>query len=135
MELVIRVDLDKAQQSLPELFRLIGDCRPGNEGTGGTAGVIKNDLSHVIGEWDIEETDQAPNPLETSYRRAAVARYARPEQIEVDRFATVSLTDDGAFVQGWLHVPQADVAGLDPSVSRKPPVSVMPVRNITRNAG
>jgi len=141
MQLVIRVDLDKAKQSLPEIFRLIGDRRwvdeANAEAATGAAGVIKDSRSHAIGEWNIEEAENPPHPLESSYRAAATARYFRSRQIEVDRFATVSLTDDGAYVQGWLYVPQSDVesSGQEPSFSRKPPRSVFPIRSAEATAG
>ncbi|HWE84140.1 MAG TPA: hypothetical protein VG267_04305 [Terracidiphilus sp.] len=141
MQLVIRVELDKARQSLPEVFRLIGDCRRSDEieeeATAGAAGLIKDDGSHVIGEWDIEEPEEPSHTLESSYRAVAAAKYVQPKQIEIDRFATVSLTDDGAYVQGWLFVPQADVATAseEPAVSRKPPQSVVPMRNRGAQAG
>lgn len=141
MQLVIRVDLDKARQSLPEVFRLIGDCRRSDEieeeAAAGAAGLIKDAGSHVIGEWDIEEPEELSRTLESSYRAVAAARYVQPKQIEVDRFATVSLTDDGAYVQGWLYVPQADIFSTSeaPAISRKPPQSVIPIRNRGKQAG
>lgn len=139
MQLVIRVDLDKAKQSLPEVFRLIGDCRQSDaieeEATAGAAGLIEDAGAHVIGEWDIEE-EERPKALESSYRAVAAARYVRPKEIEIDRFATVSLTDDGAYVQGWLYVPQADLVSDDgkPAVFRKPPQSVVPIGNARKQA-
>lgn len=141
MQLVIRVDLEKTKQSLPEIFRLIGDCcgpdaiESGT--TAGDAGLIRDASASVIGEWDVEEPKERPSALESSYRTLAAAKYARPQQVEVDRFATVSLTEDGAYVQGWLYVPKADVApaGEEPAVSRKPPQTVVPIRNGERRAG
>jgi hypothetical protein len=134
MELVIRVDLDKAQQLLPEIFKLIGDCRSTDEvkeeATAGAIKLAKSNGSLVVGHWEVEEAEERPSPLDSSYRAAATARYLQPNQIEVDRFATVSLTDDGAYVQGWLHVPRTDVmSDSDSAISRKPPQSVSPARN------
>src|ERR1700676_4977486 len=116
MQLVIRVDLDKARQPLPEIFRLIGS-RASTEETMedpviDAAGRIEDNRSRVIGEWQIEENSEEqerPHPLEPAYRALATARYALPRQIEVDRFATVSMADDGAYVQGWMFVSLTDV--------------------------
>jgi len=141
MQLVIRVDLDKARQSLPEIFRLIGDCCPPDaieeQAAADSAGLIQDASSRVIGEWDIEEPEEHTNALESSYRAVAAARYAQPKQVEIDRFATVSLTDEGAYVQGWLYVSQSDIANAneEPAVSRKPPQSVVPIRNAEKRAG
>ena len=139
MQLVIRVDLDKAKQPLPEIFRLIGACcrldQIEEAATAGAAGVIQDAASRVIGEWDVEAAEESPNALESSYRAEAVSRYVRPKQIEVDRFAAVSLTDDGAYVQGWLYVPRAEVVpGEELAVSRKPPQSVVPITNARKQA-
>ena len=142
MHLVIRVDLDKSKQPLSEIFRLIGDCNcvdEGEEAIAGTGAPIKDDRSQAIGEWEIEEAEELKHPRgsESSYRAAAIERYARPRQIEVDRFATVSLTDDGAYVQGWLYVPRSDVesTGQETAASRKPPQSIFPIENADRKAG
>jgi hypothetical protein len=141
MQLVIRVDLDKADRPLPEIFKLIGDCgatAEAEEGaTAGSAMPIRDHRSVVIGEWDLEEAEDGRHPLESPYRAAATARYGQPGQIEVDRFATVSLTDDGAYVQGWLFVPQSDVAAetQESASMRKPPQSVYPGNNAGIKAG
>lgn len=140
MQLVIRVDLEKSKQSLPEIFQLIGSCGcaedTAEEATGGS---IKDARSQVIGEWEIEEVEdlRRPSGAESSYRAAAAARYAQPRQIEVDRFATVSLTQDGAYVQGWLYVPRTDIVsdGQESAVLRKPPQSVLPIEKSDRKAG
>lgn len=141
MQLVIRVDLDKATQSLAEVFRLIGDCRwtdeAKEEATAEAAGPIRDDRAHIIGEWEIEAAEEPPHPLEPSYRTVATARYARPRQIEVDRFAAVSLTNDGAYVQGWLYVPRTDVVASDHEfkIPSKPPQSVFPTRSAGAKTG
>jgi hypothetical protein len=140
MHLVIKVDLDKTKQSLPEIFGLIANCGCADateEATAGIGAPIKDDRSQVIGEWEIEDSDEPKRTLgpESSYRAAAMARYARTRQIEVDRFATVSLTDDGAYVQGWLFVPREDVASSGQEISRKPPQSVTPIDNSDRKTG
>jgi hypothetical protein len=134
MELVIRVDLEKAQQSLQEIFKLIGDCRftdeVTEEETAGTVKLVRNGKALVVGRWEMEEAEERAHPLDSSYRAAANARYAHPNHIEVDRFATVSMADDGAYVQGWLHVPRADVADNSDGVAlRKPPQPVHPLRS------
>lgn len=143
MELVIRVDLDKAKQSLADVFNLIGNCRWTDEvqqdATAGAVVLNSDSGGLVVGEWNIEEAEGRPDPVESSYRAVASARYARPKQIEVDRFATVSLAGDGAYVQAWLYVPRADVAclGREPSMasSPKPPQSVIPMRKSATSAG
>jgi len=136
MHLVIRVDLDKAKQPLPEIFRLIGSRAYAEETVRGpgidSAGQIEDNRSHVIGEWEIEEADREDrqHPLEPAFRAAATERYASPGQIEVDRFATVSMADDGAYVQGWLFVPQTAVKDSDETAPpKKAPQSVFPIRN------
>jgi hypothetical protein len=133
MQLVIKVDLDKARLSLPEIFKLVGDCREQDEAMEepalGAEGVIRDNRSHTIGEWAIEEEEQDhPNPLESPYRAAAIARYVRPGQIEVDRFASVSPAENGAYVQGWLFVPQAAINSVTTEAMppRKPPQSISP---------
>jgi hypothetical protein len=135
MELVIRVDLDKAKQPLPEIFRLIASRLRMEQGLEdpivGSTGRIEDYKSHIIGEWEIEETSEAksrPHSLESAYRAAAVARYVVPGQIEVDRFATVSMSDDGAYIQGWLFVPRAEVLSSDIEATppAKPPQSAHP---------
>ncbi|UWZ83088.1 hypothetical protein [Occallatibacter riparius] len=138
MQLVIKVDLDKTQLSLPEIFKLIGDCAAREEVREepqfGGEGLIRDSRSHAIGEWAIEDEEtERPNPLESPYRAAAIARYVRPGQIEVDRFASVSTADNGAFVQGWLFVPQSEIgsSGADALPPRKPPQSI----NSTPTAG
>lgn len=142
MQLVIRVDLDKTKQRLPEIFRLLGNCGADEASEGASAGAgasIKDDRSQVIGEWEIEESEESRHAIasESSYRAAAAARYARPGQIEVDRFATVSSTGDGAYVQGWLFVPRTDIASgaQQPEIARKPPKSVLPIENTDRKTG
>ena len=133
MQLVIRVDLDKAEQSLADVFKSIGDCRWTDEvqqgSTDGAVVLNKDDRPSIIGEWSLEETEATRHPLDSLFRAAATERYARPRQIEVDRFATVSLTDDGAYVEGWLYVPRAEVVSTaeESSVLKKPPLSVVPV--------
>jgi hypothetical protein len=139
MELVIRVDLEKAQQTLPEIFKLIGDCRftdeVRDEETAGAVKLLKNGKSLAVGRWELEEAEENATPLDSSYREAAVARYAQPDQIEVDRFATVSLVDDGAYVQGWLHVPRAEMANGGPAfMAKKPPQPAHPMRNSNTRA-
>ncbi len=131
MQLVIKVDLDKTQLSLPEIFKLVSDCAAREEVREepqfGGGGLIRDSRSRAIGEWAIEdEESDLPNPLESPYRAAAVARYSRPGQIEVDRFALVSAADNGAFVQGWLFVPQSEIgaSGADALPPRKPPQSI-----------
>ena len=137
MQLVIRVDLDKTNQPLPEVFKLIANCASTDEAEAGIATPIRDNRSTVIGEWDIEETENVRHPLESRYRAAAVARYARAGQIEIDRFATVSQAADGAYVQGWLFVPSSDVSTTthDSAIPRKPPQSISSARNENRNAG
>ena len=127
MQLVIKVDLDKAKQPLAEIFKLIGEC----DGTHAveheaTEGAVM--LHHdAIGTWSIDEAAAGPHPMESAFRAAASARYSRPGEIEVDRFASVSLTQDGAYVQGWLFVPREEAAagGEQSAAPRKPPQSVM----------
>ena len=139
MELVIRVDLDKTQQSLPEIFKMIGDCRHSDEaGEDATSGALRlaGNNGSVIGHWEIEEADERPDQLDSAYRAAATARYFHPHRIEIDRFATVSPTDNGAYVQGWLYVPRADVAAqAEVDVSRKLPKSVSALRDRSLQAG
>jgi hypothetical protein len=144
MELVIRVDLDKAKQPLPEIFRLIGSRlrmeQALEDPMPGLTGRIEDNISHVIGEWEIEEaaeTKGRPHSLEPAYRAAAVARYVVPRQIEVDRFATVSMANEGAYIQGWLFVPQAEVlhCGEEATPPAKPPQSVLPIRREETKAG
>ena len=149
MQLVIKVDLDKTKLSLPEIFKLLANSsepsiEPSNE-TGiepslehaevreeaavATEGVIRDDRSRAIGEWAIEDDEQDRlNPLESPYRAAAIARYVRPGQIEVDRFASVSAAENGAYVQGWLFVPQAAINSVTTEAMppRKPPQSISP---------
>jgi hypothetical protein len=142
MQLVIRVDLEKAKQPLPEIFRLIGSHARTEEAmeTSMTdaAGRIQDNRSRVIGEWEVEENSEEenrPHPLAPAYRSAATARYALPGQIEVDRFATVSMADDGAYVQGWLFVPQTEVESRDETLPpAKPPQSVLSVRTADSKA-
>lgn len=138
MELVVKVDLDKAKQPLAEIFRLIGNCRwaeeAGREATADSGGLIKDDRSNLIGKWEIEETEGRAHPLESAYRAAAMMRYVQPRQIEVDRFAAVSQADDGAYVQGWLFVPQSDVEAGD-TLGRKPPQSESSASNRGIKAG
>jgi hypothetical protein len=136
MQLVIRVDLDKTNQPLPEIFRLIGSRAHTQETSDvpgvDSAGRIEDNRSRVIGEWEIEETgrEERQHPLEPAFRAAATERYASPGQIEVDRFATVSMADDGAYVQGWLFVPQTAVKGeVESSPPKKVPQSVFPIRS------
>jgi hypothetical protein len=140
MELVIRVDLEKAELPLAEIFKLIGDCRFTEEvqddETAGTVKLVRNGKPVLVGRWEVEEAEERATPLDSSYRAAAAARYAQPDQIEVDRFATVSAADDGAYVQGWLHVPRADVVnGSETVFSKKPPQPVHPMRNLNARAG
>ncbi len=142
MQLVIRVDLDKAKQPLKEIFRLIGTrtwtedaMNPLND----AAGCIEDNRSRAIGEWEIEENFEAENrthPLDHAYRSAATARYASSKQIEVDRFATVSVANDGAYVQGWLFVPRTEVESRNEAAPpAKPPQSVFPFRGSGVKAG
>jgi hypothetical protein len=142
MQLVIRVDLDKAKRSLPDIFGLIGNCRfqdeVREEAALGAAASILDDRSHAIGEWEIEDDEKdAPQPLDPLYRSTAIAKYARPGQIEVDRFAPVSAAEDGAYVQGWLFVPETEIAGPVAGAipPRKPPQSVSSTHNADRRAG
>lgn len=129
MQLVIKVDLDKARQSLAEVFRLIGNTRWAEDAAKGptadAGGLIKDERSNAIGKWEVEETEGRAHPLESAYRAAAMMKYVQPKQIEVDRFAAVSQADGGAYVQGWLFVPRADVeaAAPEPTMGRKPPQS------------
>jgi hypothetical protein len=144
MELLIRVDLDKAKQPLPEIFRLIASRLRMElaleDPMVGATGRIEDNKSHVIGEWEIEETSETkdgPQSQETSYRAAAIARYVVPRQIEVDRFATVSMSNDGAYVQGWLFVPRNDVLSgeIEATPPAKPPQSAFPFRREETKAG
>jgi len=136
VQLVIRVDLDKASQPLPEIFKLIGGHALAEEAKEdqvvNSAGRIEDNRSRVIGEWEVEETDSEvrQHALEPAFRAAATARYASAGQIEVDRFATVSMADDGAYVQGWLFVPQAAVKDpVEATSLKKAPQSVFPIRS------
>lgn len=141
MELVIRVDMEKAQLTLPEIFKLIGDCRfteeVKDEEAAGAVKLMSNGKPVVVGKWEVDEPEEDAAPadlssLEPAYRAVAAARYAHPHAIEVDRFATVSAADDGAYVQGWLHVPRAEVVNTtDTAFAKKPPVSVHPLRKST----
>jgi hypothetical protein len=143
MQLVIRVDLDKAKQPLTEIFRLIGSHALAEDAMEDpvldAAGRIEDKRSRVIGEWEIEENSEQegrPHPLEPAYRAAARARYGSPRKIEVDRFATVSQADGGAYVQGWLFVPQTAVVSRDETAPpAKPPQSVFPIRSAGTKAG
>lgn len=143
MQLVIKVDLDKADLPLAEIFGMVGNCRwtdeVKEEAVAGAVVLNKDNRSLAVGEWSIEEAEARPDPLESSYRAMAIARYARPGQIEVDRFATVSRTDDGAYVQGWLHVPRTAVAspGQQTTItsSPKPPQSIFPIDKADRKVG
>ena len=144
MELVIRVDLDKAKQPLPEIFRLIASRLRMEQALEdpmvGSSGRIEDDRSHVIGEWEIEETSETrdrPLSLEPAYRAAAIARYAVPRQIEVDRFATVSMSNDGAYIQGWLFVPRTEVllGDVEAAPPAKPPQSAFSFRREETKAG
>jgi hypothetical protein len=139
MELVIRVDLEKAPQPLAEIFKLIGDCRfteeVKDEETSGAVTLVRNGKPVVVGRWEVEEAEDAADPQEVAYRAAAAARYAQPPRIEVDRFAKVSAADDGAYVQGWLHVPRADVVnGHEGVLGKKPPQSVVTMRKADAKA-
>jgi hypothetical protein len=142
MQLVIRVDLDKAKKPLPEVFGLIGNCRWQEEvreesGVGDSA-PIQDDRSQRIGDWEIEGEEEAgPQPLDSRYRSAAMNMYARPGQIEVDRFAPVSAAADGAYVQGWLFVPESELGSTsaDAIPPRKPPQSISSMRESERKAG
>jgi hypothetical protein len=144
MELVIRVDLDKAKQPLPEVFRLIASRlrmeQAMEEAVVGSTGRIEDDRSHVIGEWEVEETSETKDrshSLEPAYRAAAIARYVVPRQIEVDRFATVSMSNDGAYIQGWLFVPRTEVlfGEVEATPPAKPPRSAFPIRREETRAG
>jgi hypothetical protein len=142
MQLVIKVDLDKAKLSLPEIFKLLGDCAEREEVREepqfGGEGLIRDSRSHAIGEWAVEDQESdLPNPLESPYRAAAIARYARTGQIEVDRFASVSTADNGAFVQGWLFVPHAALNSVTTEAMppRKPPQSIAPAPRDSRRIG
>ena len=142
MQLVIKVDLDKTHLSLPEIFKLVGDCAAREEVREepqfGGEGMIRDSHSHAIGEWAIEdEESELPNSFESPYRAAAIARYVRPGQIEVDRFASVSTADNGAFVQGWLFVPQSEIApgSTDALPPRKPPQSINSASSHARRTG
>jgi hypothetical protein len=144
MELVIRVDLDKAKQPLPEIFRLIASHlrmeQALEDPTVGSAGRIEDNRSHVIGEWEIEDTSEIKgrsHSLEPAYRAAAIARYVEPGQIEVDRFATVSMSNDGAYIQGWLFVPRAEIlfGEIEAAPPAKPPQSTIPFRREETKAG
>jgi hypothetical protein len=142
MQLVIKVDLDKTQLSLPEIFKLVGECAAREEVREepqfGGEGLIRDSRSHAIGEWAIEDEEiERPNPLESPYRAAAIARYVRPGQIEVDRFASVSAADNGAFVQGWLFVPHAALNSVttESMPPRKPPQSASPAPQEGRRIG
>lgn len=141
MQLIIKVDLDTAKQSLSEIFRLIGNCRWADEGNGqvelGAMGPVRDDRSNVIGEWIVDEADECPHAVESAYREAAIAKYVRPGQIEIDRFAPVSVAKDGAYVQGWLFVPQtrAQLSNAVSAPPAKPPQSVSPIHPMERKAG
>jgi hypothetical protein len=142
MQLVIKVDLDKAKLALPEIFKLVGDCRWRHEVREepmlGAEGAIHDEQSRAIGEWAIEDVEKdRPHPLETPYRAAAIAKYSRPGQIEVDRFASVSAAENGAYVQGWLFIPQTEI-GSSASESvppRKPPQSIPSGSDANRKLG
>lgn len=141
MQLVIRVDLDKTERSLPEVFGLIGNCQGHEEvreeaELGATAPI--QDGSQRIGEWEIEEEEKGgPRPLDSRYRSAAMSKYVRPGEIEVDRFAPVSAAEDGAYVQAWLFVPESEVGSptVDAIPARKPPQSISSMRDSERKAG
>lgn len=144
MELVIRVDLNKAKQPLPEIFRLIAARlrmeQAIEDPKASTSGRIEDNRSHVIGEWEIEdssETKDPPHSLEPAFRAAAIARYVVPRQIEVDRFATVSMSNDGAYIQGWLFVPRSEVllGDIEAAPPAKPPQSAIPFRREETRAG
>jgi hypothetical protein len=142
MQLVIKVDLDKAKLSLPEIFKLVGDCRWRHEVREepllGAEGPVHDEQSRAIGEWEIEDVEKdRPHPLESPYRAAAIAKYARPGQIEVDRFASVSAAENGAYVQGWLFVPQTEIgSGASEAVPpRKPPQSATSATDASRKVG
>jgi hypothetical protein len=144
MELVIRVDLDRAKQPLTEIFKLIGSRlrmeQTLDDPRVGATGRIEDSRSNVIGEWEVEETPETknrPHSLEPAYRAAAMARYALPRQIEVDRFATVSMSSDGAYIQGWLFVPRDEVIASDIEATppAKPPQSAFPFRREETKAG
>ena len=144
MQIVIRLDLEESSPSLHEILKSAFSSGLTYETLRhpefGASGEIKNKASRLIGSWEIEDSvssEYSPNPRVQDYRQAAVARYARPREIEVDRFASVSVEEDGAFVQGWLFVPQADLNSSD-ATSRpasKPPQSVsLPKRAKSRHA-
>ena len=144
MELVIRVDLDKAKQPLPEIFRLIASRlrmeQAMEDPVVGSTGRIEDIRSNVIGEWEIEdssETKDRSHALEPAYRAAAIARYVVPRQIEVDRFATVSMSNDGAYVQGWLFVPRTEIlsGNIEATPPAKPPQSAFSFRREETKAG
>jgi hypothetical protein len=142
MQLVIRVDLEKAKRPLPEIFGLIGNCRwqeeAREEAALGASAPIQDDRSHRIGEWEIEDDEQeSPQPLDARYRAAAIEKYVRPGQIEVDRFAAVSTTSAGAYVQGWLFVPESEVGTPTDEVipPKKLPLSISSIVNRDRRAG
>ena len=134
MQFVIRVDLDQGVPSLNEILEVA--LKSGwNDDTlrfpeTGNAGDLEDVTSRVTGTWEIEEgstADYSLHPLTRDYRQAATARYGKPGEVEVNRFAPVSIADDGAFVQGWLFVPEAEVRsdGRDMTHSpSKPPRSV-----------
>jgi hypothetical protein len=142
MQLVIKVDLDKAKLSLPEIFKLVGDCRWRHEVREepllGAEGPIHDEQSRAIGEWEIEDVEKdRPHPLETPYRAAAIAKYSRPGQIEIDRFASVSAAESGAYVQGWLFIPQTEIGSgaSEAAPSRKPPQSAASTPDADRKVG
>ena len=142
MQLIISIDLEKAKLSLAEVFSLLADQGSATEvddaAVAGAGGPINDLHDQVIGSWQVEETEERPQPQASRYRAAAQARYGRRGQIEVDRFALVSGAEGGAYVQGWLFVPEEEVraqvsTAMPPA---KPPQSVLPMRKKTGyNAG
>lgn len=144
MQLVLRIDLEKTSQSpsgpaLSDVLRILAEsiAQEDPQLCDGASGSLCDSSSRVMGEWQVEEREERPKPQDRSYRAAAAARYAKPREVEVDRFAPVSATDGGAFVQGWLFVPQAELAApqADKTLSRKPPQSVRPISRGSSKTG
>jgi hypothetical protein len=119
MQLIIKVDLDKAKLSLPEIFKLVAECSERDEVREepqfGWEGLIRDSRSHVIGEWTVEDEErELPNPLESPYRAAAIARYGRPGRsrsialhLSVRQRTAHSLRDGSSFLTRQLTLSPA----------------------------
>lgn len=131
MQFVIRIDVD---ESVPSLSEILDAARKSgwSDDTlrfpeAGNEGEIAS--SKVTGTWEIEDgssSDYSMHPLTPAYRKAAIARYAKTGEVEVSRFAPVSIAPGGALVQGWLFVPEAELkSDREPGFApAKPPQSV-----------